>query len=149
MCAALQKVDSVACALPLSPSLFSQRRFLDMAKNQAKRLAPGKLEADQNCFAALKSIENYSPINQTYALNALTGAHTELQSLQDRAAQAAAAAAAARGEVIAKEWEFHNLMLGVKEQVIAQFGKDSNEVQMLGLKKKSDYRPPARKPKDG
>jgi hypothetical protein len=30
-------------------------------------------------------------------------------------------------------------MPGAKDQVAAQFGKDSNEYQSLGLKKKSEY----------
>lgn len=120
-----------------------------MAKNEHKRLAPGKLEADENGFAALTSIKSYSPINPSYTIDTVTSIHRELQNLRKAAAQAAEAAAAARDSAVAKEWEFHNLMLGVKEQVIAQFGKDSDEVQMLGLKKKSDYRPPKRKSKEG
>ena len=118
-----------------------------MAKNEHKRLAPGKIEADENGFIALTSIKEYSPINPSYTIAAITTAHQELQKLRRVATQAAAAAVSARNSAVAKEWEFHNLMLGVKEQVIAQFGKDSNEVQMLGLKKKSDYRPPKRKSK--
>jgi hypothetical protein len=47
----------------------------------------------------------------------------------------------------AAEWEFHNTMLAVKEQVIAQFGKNSDQVQALGLKKKSEYKAPTRKAK--
>ena len=45
------------------------------------------------------------------------------------------------------EWEFHNTMLAVKEQVIAQFGKNSDQVQALGLKKKTEYKAPARRGK--
>jgi hypothetical protein len=119
-----------------------------MAKNEHKRLAPGKLEADGNSFNALASIKGYSPINPSYRLDAVASVHQELQDLRNVATRAAAAAARARDHAVAKEWEFHNLMLRVKEQVIAQFGKDSDEVQMLGLKKKSDYRPPRRKPKE-
>jgi hypothetical protein len=37
------------------------------------------------------------------------------------------------------------MMLAVKEQVIAQFGSDSNEAHLLGLKKKSEYARPSRK----
>ena len=44
-----------------------------------------------------------------------------------------------------REWAFHNLILGAKEQVIAQYGKDSTQVQELGLKRKSDYK--TRRPK--
>ena len=63
-------------------------------------------------------------------------------------AQAAAALAAARDNAVAQEWAFHNLMLGVKDQVMAQFGRDSNEVQALGLKKASERKSPQRRSKE-
>ncbi len=118
-----------------------------MAKNQSRRLPPLKIEADESGFAALQAIQTYTPINPAYSLDAVSGAHLELEDLRRAEAQAARMMAAARDLLIAKEWEFHNLMLGVKEQVIAQFGKDSGEVEALGLKRKSDYRPPRRRVK--
>jgi hypothetical protein len=36
-------------------------------------------------------------------------------------------------------------MLNVKTAVTAQYGPDSNVIQSLGLKKKSDYRRPTRR----
>jgi hypothetical protein len=120
-----------------------------MAKNQHKRLPPGKIEADENGFAALQTITGYTPINSTYSLDAARTAHEELRALRRAAATAQAQAQAARESAVAKEWEFHNLMLGVKEQVIAQFGKDSTEVEALGLKRKSDYKPPRRRSSAG
>ncbi len=51
---------------------------------------------------------------------------------------------AARDSAIAAQWEHHNLILGVKDQVIAQFGANSDEVASLGLKKKSERKAPAR-----
>ncbi len=120
-----------------------------MAKNQHKRLPPGKIEADENGFAALEQIQGYTPINNTYSLGAVRSAHEELRDLRHAAAAAQAEAQAARDSAVAKEWEFHNLMLGVKEQVIAQFGKDSTEVEALGLKRKSDYKPPKRRSNAG
>ena len=120
-----------------------------MAKNQHKRLPPGKIEADENGFAALQTIKGYTPINSTYSLDAVRSAHEELRALRRDAAAAQAQAQAARESALAKEWEFHNLMLGVKEQVIAQFGKDSTEVEALGLKRKSDYKPPRRRSSAG
>ena len=116
-----------------------------MARNQSRRLSPIKIEADEKGFAALRSITSYTPINPTYSLSALGAAHVELEELRDGEARAVAAAASARDRTVAKEWEFHNLMLGVKEQVIAQFGKDSDEVEALGLKRKSEYKPPTRR----
>jgi hypothetical protein len=116
-----------------------------MARNQSKRLAPAKIEADEKGFAALQAITGYTPINPVYSLDAVAAAHAGLVDLREAEAQAAQAAASARDEAVAKEWEFHNLMLGVKDQVIAQYGKDSTEVEALGLKRKSEYKPPTRK----
>jgi hypothetical protein len=120
-----------------------------MAKNQHKRLPPGKIEADENGFTALQTIKGYTPINSTYSLDAVRSAHEELRALRRAAAAAQAQAQAARESAVAKEWEFHNLMLGVKEQVIAQFGKDSDAVEALGLKRKSEYKPPKRRSSAG
>jgi hypothetical protein len=116
-----------------------------MARNQSKRLPPVKIEADESGFAALRTIKAYTPINSTYSLDAVKSAHDELQNLRGAEAQAQTAAAEARNKSVAKEWEFHNLMLGVKEQIIAQFGKDSTEVEAFGLKRKSEYKQPRRR----
>jgi hypothetical protein len=120
-----------------------------MAKNQSKRLPPVKLGADENGFAALQTIHGYTPINPTYSLMAVKAAHDELSRLRQMEAEAVAAATAARDKAVAKEWEFHNLMLGAKEQIIAQFGNDSLEVQAVGLKRKSEYKPPRRRSASG
>jgi len=120
-----------------------------MAKNQGKRLPSGKLEADAAGFNALQTIRDYHPVNSTYSLDAVTAAYVALRDSRKVESEAAAAAAAARDNAVAQEWLFHNLMLGVKEQIIAQFGKDSHEVQALGLKRKSDYKPPRRRSASG
>ena len=118
--------------------------------NQATRLKPALIQADRDTFAALQAITGYAPANQAYALTAITTAQASLATAQQAEAQAAAAAAAARDNAVAREWEFHNLILGAKDQIIAQFGKDSNEVQAVGLKKKSEYsRPQRRASKEG
>jgi len=72
-----------------------------------------------DALTALRSIGGYTPANSTSARNAATAA----------------------------EWEFHNFILGVKEQVIAQYGKSSDELQALGLKKKSEYKAPGARKK--
>lgn len=118
-----------------------------MAKDQSKRLNPSVIEADKTSFAALQSIATYTPANPTYAMAAITTAQTELIAAQQAEAQTAAAAATARDNAVAKEWAFHNLVLGAKDQVVAQFGRDSSEVQAVGLKRASEYKPRQRKPK--
>jgi hypothetical protein len=116
-----------------------------MARNETRRLKSAIIQADENGFAALQAMTAYAPANAVYALDTISAAHRDVNSLRDEEARAVAAAAAARESAVAKEWEFHNLMLGAKAQVIAQFGVDSNEVQLLGLKKKSEYKTPGRK----
>jgi hypothetical protein len=57
--------------------------------------------------------------------------------------------AAARDASLAMQWEFHDAILGVKNQVKAQYGANSDEVATLGLKKKSERRSPTRATKAG
>jgi hypothetical protein len=40
------------------------------------------------------------------------------------------------------EWAFHNAVLAMKEAVRGQYGSDSNEVQAIGIKKKSNRKRP-------
>lgn len=68
-----------------------------------------------------------------------------MEAAQEASAQAKAAADAARDDEIAAEWAFHDFILGAKTQVKAQFGDSSNEIQALGLKKKSEYKSPSKK----
>jgi hypothetical protein len=110
-----------------------------------KRITPPVLEADRVSFAALQGIAGYSPANPAYTLAKVGAARDALQGAQATEAQAAAALATARDNAVAAEWEFHNLILGAKDQVIAQFGRDSNEVQALGLKKASERKAPTRR----
>lgn len=115
-----------------------------MANNPTRRIPPGTLQADQESLAALQGLSGYAPANAAFAVAAINTARQALDAKQRAETQAAAALAAARDEAVAAEWEFHNLILGAKEQIIAQFGKDSNEVQSVGLKKKSEYKKPTR-----
>jgi hypothetical protein len=111
--------------------------------NKTNRLKPALIQADRDAFAALQGVAGYAPANLAYAMTAITAAQASLI-----AAQQAEVQAAARDAAVAREWEFHDMMLGAKDQVIAQYGKDSDEVQALGLKKKSEYnRPKSRAPK--
>lgn len=113
--------------------------------NETRRLTPAKITEDEAIFAALQAMALYEPANQAYALPAIGAAHSLLQSAWTEEAQAEAALAAARDVAVAREWAFHNLILGAKDQVTAQFGRDSNEVQAVGLKKASERRAPRRR----
>lgn len=115
-----------------------------MANRQSRRVTATYLTADRQAHDALQAMTDYAPANPVYKLTALTSARQNMEDKQRAETQAAAAAADARDVATAAEWAFHNAMLGAKEQVIAQYGKDSTNVQSLGLKRKSEYKAPKR-----
>jgi len=118
-----------------------------MAKNQSIRIRPTALQTDLDAYVAWQGITTYAPANTAYAKTAVTAKYTAFKAAQDAELAAQVALATARDAAAAAEWDFHNTMLAVKEQVIAQFGKSSDQVQSLGLKKKTEYKTPARKAK--
>jgi hypothetical protein len=118
-----------------------------MAKNQNTRLRPPQLQRDATIFASLTALNDYAPANKNYSLAAVQGISEAMKAAQRAELNAQNALASARDLAAAAEWEFHNAILRVKEQVIAQYGHDSNEVQALGVKKKSEYKAPGRKRK--
>ena len=117
--------------------------------NESKRLRPAQIAEDESGFAALQTMEGYAPANPAYSLEAVSTAHAELLAARAAEAQTAAAADAARDNAVAKEWNFHNRMLGVKDQVTAQFGRNSNQVQAVNLKKASERKAPQRRKPGG
>ena len=116
-----------------------------MANNPTRRIAPAVLQADLESFAALQAITNYTPANAAYTLAAITALKQSMEAKQTAETQAAAALASARDTATDGEWEFHKAMLGSRTQVNAQFGENSDQVQSVGLKKKSEYKKPSRK----
>jgi hypothetical protein len=117
--------------------------------NRSRRIAPPHLAKDEDDFAALKAVADYAPANSDYTVAAIEQAYQELQAARTAEAQADAAAKAARDEVVEKQANFHGLMLGARDQVTAQFGRDSNQAQAVGRKKPSEYKKPQRRSKKG
>jgi hypothetical protein len=111
-----------------------------MAKNENRRIRPQALEADEVAFNALQKINGYVPSNPAYALATISQVFDEMRAAQVVENQLTAALATARDIANSKEWAVHNMMLGVKDQVTAQYGKDSLQLQELGLKRKSEYK---------
>ncbi len=114
-----------------------------MAFNQSRRLRAEDLEADREAIIAVQSISNYKPINPAYSTQALA----DLSAARDRAQhdeiRTQQLLATARDTARATEWAMHNSVIGARTQIRAQFGDDSNEVQAMGLKKRSDRKRPA------
>lgn len=111
-----------------------------MAKNQNKKLRPVELDNDLTAFNALKGFHDYNPTNAGYRTDTLITIFDEMLSARLREDQKDGEFKAARDARVQTEWDFHNAILGAKEQVIAQYGKSSDQLQAMGLKKKSEYK---------
>jgi hypothetical protein len=121
-----------------------------MSNNPTRRISPAILQDDLESFAGLQGITNYAPSNAAYSLAAITAAKQSMEAAQTNATQAAVAAAAARDTANARERNFHDAIIGVRIQVTAQFGDNSDEVLAVKLKKKSEYKhPKGKKTKKG
>ncbi len=118
-----------------------------MAEKKVRRVDPEVLDADRTSAKAVLELPNYRPANPDYTSDIVQTTLAVLQPLLDAEASAKRAFESARDNAVAAEWALHNVMLGAKNQVVAQYGDDSNEAQAVGLKKKSEYKKTARKPK--
>ncbi|HEU5014277.1 MAG TPA: hypothetical protein VFT66_17265 [Roseiflexaceae bacterium] len=116
-----------------------------MAFNQTRRLSGPEMQADEDALLAIKQLPDYKPINPSYNTERLSVLEAALNQAEQEERRLANALAAARDTATAAAWELHNAVLGAKTQVIAQYGPDSNEVQSLGLKKKSERKRPVRR----
>ena len=98
-----------------------------MAKNENVRLQAEILQADERTFLAVKAITDYGPANPAYSFATLAAKNEALHAAQEAELRAENAFNAARDASVAIQWEYHNLIFGVKDQVIAQFrpGKKS------------------------
>lgn len=109
-----------------------------MAKNQTVFVSADVLKSDSDALAAIAKITSYAPSRAELALAKLQAAEATLKKASDEFAQTEAAWQTARDAAVTAQWNFHNAMLGAKQQVVAQFGDDSDEAQAVGLKKKSE-----------
>ncbi len=116
-----------------------------MADAKTRPLSPGQLQDDLDAYSALKAIVGYTPANPDFTLAKGTTAKTAKEAAEEKSAQDEATAKASRDDEVAAQWAFHDFILGAKTQVKAQFGDSSNEIQALGLKKKSEYKSPTKK----
>ncbi len=105
-----------------------------------RKLPPKELQADIDAYAALEALLNYKESNPAFSKALALAAKVKMQGDETAHTQAIAAEKTARDVKVDSQWEFHEMMIGVKRQTEAQYGEDSNEVQSLGLKKKSEYK---------
>jgi len=112
-----------------------------MAYNQNVKIRPAELDQDLTALNAMKGFGDYKPANESYSMDKLDGFYQAMMSARETEDQKEGEFKAARDTRVQKEWEFHNAILGAKEQVKAQYGVSSDQIQAMGLKKKSEYNP--------
>lgn len=107
-----------------------------MAKNT--RLSPNKLAELKGEFTNLKDMDGYAPFKDDYKVESIQAVETSLDTLLIEETKIVTRLANIRDSIAEKGTEFAQKMKGARQQVIAQFGEDSAEVQALGLKRASD-----------
>jgi hypothetical protein len=93
----------------------------------------------------VQGITDYAPANSDYTTQSLLAAQTEMDAKAVTAAQAEAAYKTARDEATTAAHRYHNKVIGMRDSVGAQYGKDSNQFQSVGRKKTTEYRKPTRR----
>ena len=109
-----------------------------MTKRTTTRVTQRVLSQDKQIAHAVLGLKDYNPANKEFTAHRLREALKELDQAMIAEQQAMDAAVKAREASIQIEGHFHELVLGTKRQVLAQYGDDSDEITRLGMKKKSE-----------
>ncbi len=109
-----------------------------MAKRTTTRVTQRVLTQDKQIATAVLTLKDYNPANKEFTAQRLREALKELEEATAAEQKALEAVAKAREASVRIEGEFHELVLGTKRQVLAQYGDDSDEITRLGMKKKSE-----------
>lgn len=109
-----------------------------MAKRKVARVTQNILQKDRKIVKAVLALKDYSPANPEFTVVRLREALKKIEEVTAAEKRALDAAAKAREEAIRVELQFHELAIGAKRQVMAQYGDESEEITSLGMKKKSE-----------
>lgn len=92
---------------------------------------------------AVRTFTDYKPSNLAYGIAPMTMHEQALKTAEADLMHAQQALDEAINNLIAAQWLLHNGVLGMREQVIAQYGRSSNQVEKMGLKRKTEYNTPS------
>ncbi len=107
---------------------------------QSKRMHSDRLEKANLTLIAISQLTSYAPPRAEFGRDRVIGHQDAVRAA--RAAEIAAENAyeKARDAAIKAEWDAYNFSLAAAEQVMGQFGSNSDEYASLGYKKKSEYK---------
>jgi len=109
-----------------------------MAKRTTTRVTQRVLTQDKQIATAVLTLKDYNPANKEFTAPRLREALKQVEEASGAEQRALEAVVKAREAAIHVESDFHELVLGTKRQVLAQYGDDSDEITSLGMKKKSE-----------
>jgi len=112
-----------------------------------RRLRAEDIDAVSSALEALADMTDYQPLNDTYTADKVQSLGVAMEHAQRAEARAQRMLDAARDAAQASEWAAYYAILGVKRQIVAQYGPDSDQVRAIGLKKASDRKRPVRRPR--
>lgn len=112
---------------------------------ETKTVQAAELKKDEFVYNALTAITTYKPAQEQYSVEAIASLYDKMKSAQREEVHRHGELKAARDNSATAARAFHEAILQAKNQVRAQFGENSNELQSLGLKKKSERKSPTRK----
>jgi hypothetical protein len=116
------------------------------------QLSQSTIDADLKALEALALLPDYQPANQAYSREALlllrqtlVQAEATLEQLDEGFEQARFARAQGYDVRNNTAQQLHEAVLGFKDQVVAQYGKDSRAVELVGYIRKSERKRPSRR----
>ena len=116
-----------------------------MGTNRNRRLPADVLLADRQVLVGIQLLTDYAPFNSAYSAEKLAELRQAMEAAQQAELSAQQALTAARDAAQVAEWAVHDGVIGARDQVVAQYGPDSNAMQLVGRKRKSERRRPARR----
>ena len=119
---------------------FSLTERLAPVPTAKSRPSTPVLDADRNTLLSLQDLADYQPRNAANSIANLQKLETELTQAEQNVLRLRVALDTARARLVEKSQLFHAQILTAKDEVIVQYGSDSEEVQAIGLKRKSAYR---------
>ncbi|NTW03168.1 MAG: hypothetical protein HGA19_18130 [Oscillochloris sp.] len=112
---------------------------------QTKRLSPAVIAADRSLLLALQSLSDYQPINSSYSVATMQQYEATLCQAEQAVIHAQEALEQARKVEIETAYALHDIALGAKNQVIAQYGSDALAIEIIGLTRKSNRKRPMKR----
>ena len=102
------------------------------------RVNPKQILKDIESYHAFGTMTDYKANNPANNRDVVDAAYARLRAAEQNAVVTQAAAAAGIDALIAARRDFHDVILGVKNEARALYGPSSDQVAALGLKKKSE-----------